>query len=238
MVVEDLHDISLGRDILAHLGINDFVLGLTFVYGFLHHARADGSHLRTVVGVDDGRHDVTTKSGTNLIEQVVVVILGLDVVKVTDFELGAVGGEAAGQRGADARTEVATDDGGAHQANLRLFLLEEVDEDIGVRCRGVREQALAIESEQLIHAIRQDLVFHLAFDASASHDSVQFHAQLVGQFTPFGEQLLGDFGHLCAFGLDIYKYVVHYPIIFSSNNSLINPSTSESLAVRVLLSLA
>ena len=76
-------------------------------------------------------------------------------------------------------------------------------------CRGVREQALAVESEQLIHAVRQDLVFHLAFDASASHDGMQFHAQLVGQFTPFGEQLLRDFGHLSAFGLDIYEYVVH-----------------------------
>ena len=133
MVVEDLDDVSLRRDIFRHLGIDHFVFGLAFIDSFLHHARAHRGHLRTMLRIDDGSHDIATESGTNLIEQVVVVLLRLDVVEVADFELGAVGGEAAGQRGADARTEVATDDGGAHQADLRLFLLEEVDEDIGVR---------------------------------------------------------------------------------------------------------
>ena len=38
MVVEDLHDVSLKRNIFAHLGINHFILGLAFINGLLHHA--------------------------------------------------------------------------------------------------------------------------------------------------------------------------------------------------------
>ena len=92
-----------------------------------------------MVRVDNGRHDVTAESGTNLIQQVVVVLFRLDVVEITDLELGAVGSKAAGQLRADTWAKVAADDGGTHQANLRLFLLEKVDENIGVRSRGVRE---------------------------------------------------------------------------------------------------
>ena len=91
MTVENLDYVGLVRDILAHLGIDNLTLGVALVESFLHHARAYGGHLRTVIGIDDGGHDVTTKGRTNLIQQIVVVLAALLVVIVTNLELGTVG---------------------------------------------------------------------------------------------------------------------------------------------------
>ena len=62
-----------------------------------HHARADCSHLWTVVWVYDGSHDVTTEGRTNLIEQTLVVLAALLIVVITDFKFCTVGGKTAGQ---------------------------------------------------------------------------------------------------------------------------------------------
>ena len=83
--------------------------------------------------VDDGCHDVATEGWTNLIEQTVVVLAALLVVIFANLELGTVGCQTAGKRRRDTRTEVATDNGGTHQGYLWILLLEEVDEDVGMR---------------------------------------------------------------------------------------------------------
>ena len=91
VVVEYLHYEVLGRNILANLWINYFLLALTLVDVLLHHTRANGSHLWTVLWIDDGSHDVTTEGRTNLVEQTIIVLATLLVVIVTNLELGTVG---------------------------------------------------------------------------------------------------------------------------------------------------
>ena len=115
------------------------------------------------------------------------MLLGLDIVEGADFQLGAVGGKAAGQGRGHARAQVTADDGRAHQADLRLLLLEQVHEDVGMRGGGIREEFLAVKDEEFVHAIREDLVFHLALDAGTGDDGVQLDAQLIGQFTALGQ---------------------------------------------------
>ena len=97
VVVEYLYYEVLGRNILAYLWINHFLLALTLVDALLHYAGADSSHLWTVLWVDDGSHDVTTESWTNLIEQTLIVLAALLVVVITDFKLCTVGSQTAGQ---------------------------------------------------------------------------------------------------------------------------------------------
>ena len=238
VAVEHLYnEVCLGH-VLSYVRVNHFALCLALVESLLHHAAAHGSHLRTVLRVDDSSHDVATESRTDLIEQVVVVNAALLVVVVADFKLRTVGCKTAGERRRNARTEVATDNSSTHERYLRLLLLEEVHKDVGVRSRCVREEALSVEDEELVDAVRQNLIFHLALDASAGNYGVKVYAELIGELASFGEKFLRHFLNLSAFYLAIYKYVVHYPIIFSSNNSFTKPSMSASLPVRVLLSLA
>ena len=97
VVVEYLYYEVLSRNILAYLRVNYFLLALTLVDALLHHARADCSHLWTVVWVYDGSHDVTTEGRTNLIEQTLIVLTTLLIVVITDFKLCTVGGKTTGQ---------------------------------------------------------------------------------------------------------------------------------------------
>lgn len=97
VVVEYFYYEVLSRNILAYLWINHFLLALTLVDALLHHARANGSHLRTVVWVYDSSHDVTTEGRTNLIEQSLIVLAALLVVVITNLKLCTVGSQTAGQ---------------------------------------------------------------------------------------------------------------------------------------------
>ena len=133
MALDDAHHVVGLRHELGNVFINDFAIVVFCHLLGLHHAAAHGGHLRTVVGVDNRGHDVAAESGTDLVEQAFVVLARLLVVVVADFERGAVGGKAAGERRADARPEVAADHRCAHEADLRLFLLEEVYENARVR---------------------------------------------------------------------------------------------------------
>ena len=97
VVVEYLYYKVFSRNILAYLWINHFLLALTLVDALLHHARADCSHLWTMIRIDDSSHDVSTESRTDLIEQTLIVLAALLVVVITDFKLCTVGGKTAGQ---------------------------------------------------------------------------------------------------------------------------------------------
>ena len=98
MVVEYFHNECLGADILRNLGINHFLLAGTIIDGLLHHTATNGSHLRTMVGVHDGSHDVTTKGRTNLIEQVLIALSFLLILIRTNLQLGTVCRQTRGQR--------------------------------------------------------------------------------------------------------------------------------------------
>jgi hypothetical protein len=75
--------------------------------------------------------------------------------------------------------------------------------------RGIGEETLTVEHEQLVNAVGKNLVFHLALDAGTGNDSVELHTQFVGQLAAFSKQFLRNLGNLCAFDFAIYKYVVH-----------------------------
>ena len=106
-------------------------------------------------------------------------------------------------------------------------------------CRSVWEKFRSIEYEEFVNAIRQNLFFNLAFDIGTDDDSMELYAELVGELASFRQQFLRDLLNEGVLYLYIYKYVVHaYPMIFSSNNSLIIPSTSASEAVKVFDSFA
>ena len=97
VAVDDLHGVGGGRDIVFGIGIYYLALGFALIESLLHHAGAHGSHLRTMVGVDDGCHDVSAESRTDGVEHVSVVLAALFVVVVADLQLGAVSGQSGGQ---------------------------------------------------------------------------------------------------------------------------------------------
>ena len=108
------------------------------------------------------------------------------VIIVANLQLGAVCGKSASKRRRHARSQIATDNRCAHQADLRFLLLKEVHQDVGMRCRCVREKPVGIKNEKLIYAVRQNLAFDMVFNTRASHHGMQLHAQLVGQAATFG----------------------------------------------------
>ena len=98
VVVEYLYYVCLGRNILRYLGINNLTLCLALVDGLLHNTRTNGSHLWTVVGIDNCGNDVTTEGRTNLIEQILVGLARLLVLVRANLKLCTVSGESAGER--------------------------------------------------------------------------------------------------------------------------------------------
>ena len=62
MTVDDLYHIVHLRYILRYIRIDNLALCLALIESLLHDTRADGCHLRTVVRVDDGCHDVAANA--------------------------------------------------------------------------------------------------------------------------------------------------------------------------------
>ena len=86
-----------------------------------HHALADGRHLRTVVGIDDRGDNVAAEGRTNLVEQVLIICLGLGIGVVADHELRTVGRQTAVQRRRHARREITAHGRRTEQGDLRLL---------------------------------------------------------------------------------------------------------------------
>ena len=126
--LDDLHHAILVGDVVARVVTDDFAAIVRVAHLLLHHALAYGGHLWPVVGVDDGGDDVAAECGADLVEQILVGAAGFAVFVRADLQGRTVGGESAGEGRRDAWPKVATDDGGAHQGDLRLFFLEELDE--------------------------------------------------------------------------------------------------------------
>ena len=62
---------------------------------------------------------------------------------------------------------------------------------------------------ELIHTIRKNFFLYLAFDARASHDSLELHAQFIGEFATLGKEFIRYFLYLSLIYFAIYEYVVH-----------------------------
>ena len=211
VVVENLDDIGFRRDILPYLGIDDLPAGLSFIDSLLHDAGTDGRHLGTVLGIDDRRDDIATESGADLVEEIVIGLLRPGIGIGADLQLGTVGSQAARQGRGDPRAEVTADNGRAHQADLRLFLLEQVHKDIRMGCGRIRGQVFPVENEEFVDAVREDLFLHFPPDAGSGDDGMELHAEFGGELAALGQQFLGDLRYGRPLYLAIYKYVVHNP---------------------------
>ena len=179
MAVDDLDYVVRFGHVLGHVVADHFALIVLVEDFFLHHAFADGGHLRTVFGIDDGSYDVTTESGTDLIEKLVVSLAELLVLVTTDFQLCTVGGQSAGQGRRYTRAEVTADDGGTHQADLRLLFLEQVDKDGSVRQGSIGEETRSVEHVNTVYTERHHLFFY-TFEAGAGANGFQLAAQFIG----------------------------------------------------------
>ena len=51
-----------------------------------------------MVGVDDGGHDVAAKGRSDLIKQIVIVLLGFAVVVVANLQLRTISRQSTGER--------------------------------------------------------------------------------------------------------------------------------------------
>ena len=92
----DNFDYAIGvAEVFLWVKVNDHAFIIGVAYFFFHHTFAHCRHLGTVFGVDDGGHDVAAEGRTNLVQQVGVILIGLGVVVVADFECRAVGSKSA-----------------------------------------------------------------------------------------------------------------------------------------------
>ena len=207
-----------------------------------HHALADGRHLRTMVGIDDGGDDVAAEGRTNLIEQVLVRPAALGIGMVAYDEARTVGREPAAQRGGDARSEVAPHRRRTEQGYLGFLLFEDTANHRRMGQGAVRSELRIVRQPERIGSVASDNLIHL-LEFVTEGERFQFAPEAVGQFAAFGEQLQADISHLAAFRFNIYEYVVHltfllYPSVWLEISSTISESISPSEAVSLRDSLA
>ena len=129
VTVNDFDYIVCFRNKLGNVVVHHFTLIIFIQNLFLHHSLTNGRHLRAVLGVDNGCNDVTTEGGTNLIQQIFISDAVLLVFVGTDFQLGTVGSQSAGQCGRYTRSQIAADNSSAHQTDLWLFLFEQIHQN-------------------------------------------------------------------------------------------------------------
>ena len=216
VTVENLDYIFSLRHELCHIVTDHFALVVLVEHFLLHHTLAHCSHLWTVLWVDDSCHDVTAEGRTDLIEllfemlydRLLVLIEAAVHVEVTDLELCTVGSKTAEESRRDTRTEVTADDCCTHEADLRIFLLEEVDEDSSVRIRSVREETWCIEHVNLVNAILHHLILNTV-EARTCTDTFQLYAKSIGQLTALCEEFEADVLYGCTLDFAIYKYAIH-----------------------------
>lgn len=153
---------------------------------FLHHAFADGGHLRTMIRIDDRRDDVAAECRTDLVKQVFILFAAFHVGVRADFEARAVGRQAAVQRRRYARAEVASDRRGAEQRDLRLLFLENPADDRRMRQRAVRGEAFAVGNVYPVGAVFGQFFFNSG-EVVSQRQRFEFAPERVGQHAAFGQ---------------------------------------------------
>ena len=173
-----------------------------------HDAFADGSHLGTVVGIDDRGDDVAAESGTDLVKQVLILLAGLGVLVVADHQLRAVGRKTAVEGRRYARGEVAAVAGRAEQRDLGVLLFDQAAHDGRMGQRAERCEDLVVGDPDGVGAVFGQFGLDTC-KMLAQHYGFELHTQRRGQFAAFGQQFETHVGDLAALVLDIYEYIVH-----------------------------
>jgi hypothetical protein len=198
---------SGGNLLNNNLGSTSFVERLG-----LHNAGAHGGHLRAEARADDGGHQVAAECGTGHLQVGVLFKLGVvhinggggaqEVLILGDIhiQVGAVSSQAGVQAGCAAGAKVTAQVGSANQHNFRLFLHDEVTQNLGIAIGGVVLQQGAVDIVNAVCAVAAESLEVVLVDLAAHHNAAQLNAKVVGQFAAFTQQLIAD-GLYLAFAL-------------------------------------
>ena len=118
--------------------------------------------------------------------------------------MGAVGGKAGVQPGRAPGGQVPADVGGAQQNDLRLLVLHQGAQRLGIGVGGVNLQQLVLAVIHLVRAVASQGLQALLANALAQNHARQLRPQVVGQLAPLAEQLVGGALH-------------HAPPLFTKN---------------------
>jgi len=131
----------------------------------------------------------------------------------TDFESRAVSRQAAVEAGAYAGTKITSDTCCAHQAHLRLDLLEKIYESRCMRIGSVGIKLLVLKFVDCVGAILEYLLLDIMQLVAYDH-CLKFHSEAVGELASLGKQLKADVGHLAVVVFAIYYEIVGVCHIF------------------------
>ena len=125
--------------------------------------------------------------------------------------MGAVRAQAGVETSRAAGSQVTADVGGADQESLRLGLLDDVADDLGIGVGVVHLQQGALADIDLVRAVAAQLLGQ-TLHVVAQQQTAQVHAQLVGQVAALADQLkIG--GHQFALAL-----LAEHPYILESSD--------------------
>ena len=161
-----------------------------------------------MVGIDDRGDDVAAEGRTDLIEQILVLGLGLGIGVVADDELRAVGRQTAVQRRRHARREVAAHGRGTEERDLRLLLPDQPAHHGRMRQRAERREDRVVGHPHGVGAVLRQLLFD-AGDIVPQQHGFEFDTQFIGQLAAFGQQFQAHVGDRAVLELDIDEYIVH-----------------------------
>ena len=140
VTVENLYNIFGLWHVLCNVVTDNLSLVVLIKNFLLHHTLTNSCHLWAMLWVYDGSNDITAECRTDLIKLLFVVlvheftslILHLHV-KVANLKFCTVGCKTAEESRTYTRTEITTDNGSTHEADLWLLFLEEINNESCVR---------------------------------------------------------------------------------------------------------
>ena len=199
MLADDFDDFD-GNVEPGEVGIvtDDLALATGLGIERLHDAFADGRHLRPVARVHDRRDDVAAERRTDLLEDVGERLLRLRIGVVVDLKIRAVGREAAAELGGDRRTEVTAHVRRTEDHDLRLDLLDRLDERLTIGLATEDLELLVLDEVHLVGASLEELRGE-RLDAIADKDRRERHAELVGELTALAEEFARNVAQFALF---------------------------------------
>ena len=180
---------------------DQFTLAIKISFAEFHHALADGDHLGIVPGVDDGSDDVTAESRTDLHKFVGIALFVLEIFKVVDLQVGAVGSKTGKFFGSDAGSKFTSLERGTEKKNIRTVFQNKLHNNFGIRHDGKGFKAGIFRQQYPVAAVVIKRV-NAAGEVVSEQHTFELDAEAVGELTSFGDQLQADSGDLPLLLLD------------------------------------
>ena len=121
----------------------------------LHNAGTDGGHLGPVVRAGDGGDGVAAESRTGHQQLIVFLLLARNGVQreIADLQHGTVRSQTGSHSGGYGRTQITTDGCCAYQHDLRLVLIDNGRQRMGIGLGSVVFQLRVIHQDHLVGSI-------------------------------------------------------------------------------------